>query len=150
MAGLTATDRTALERLTEESCWRFLAQHALGRIALVHLGAPMIFPVNYALDGQKVIFRAAPGTKLALAGAGVRVAFEVDEASEAFETGTSVVVHGTLRTVKDRAEIERLRRLPLRTWLPDRDHFVAVETTRITGRSITPHLRMDGVVADGG
>lgn len=108
-------DDQGLIRMDEEGCWRFLARHYLGRVGLMHLDNPMVFSVNYALDGRSVVFRTAPGTKLRLAATGVRVAFEVDEATELFETGTSVVVHGALHEVRHRDELERLRRLPLCT-----------------------------------
>ena len=140
--------RDPIVRLDEADCWKMLARHSLGRVALVHLGLPAIFPVNYVLDGTTVVFRAAPGTKLALARAGTRVAFEVDEASELFETGSSVVVHGTLREIT--GDRERLDRLPLRTWLPGRDHYLAVDEDWISGRSIPHHLAIDGLLADGG
>lgn len=135
-------------RLSDEQCWRLLSRHRLGRVAMVHLGQPVVFPVNFVLDGQTVVFRAAPGTKLALARAGARVAFEVDEASELFETGSSVIVHGTLRDVT--ADRDRLDRLPLRTWAAGRDHFISIEAERVSGRAIAPHLAHDGVLVDGG
>lgn len=135
-------------RLDEEACWRFVAGHFIGRIALSHLGSPMIFPVNYALDGHTVVFRAAPGTKLALGRARARVAFEVDEATEPLETGTSVVVHGVLEEVSHGPELERLRALPIRTWAPgDRDHVLVVRAESVTGRSISPR---SFEAADGG
>lgn len=79
------------------------------------------------------------------------MAFEVDEATELFETGTSVVVHGTMREVTNHDQIERLRHLPLRTWAPgDRDHFVRVEPEQVTGRQIPIHQHDDGLDADAG
>ena len=144
-------DDQGLVRMGEGECWRFLARHYLGRVGLVHLGSPMVFPVNYALDGRSVVFRTAPGTKLRLSAVGVRVAFEVDEATELFETGTSVVVHGTLHEVTDRDELVRLRQLSLRTWAPgDRDHFMLVHAEHITGRRIPMHPDDDGLAADAG
>lgn len=144
-------DGQGLIRMGEDECWRFLARQRLGRVGLVHLENPMIFPVNYALDGDRVVFRTAPGTKLQRAAAGVRVAFEVDEASELFETGTSVVVHGSLHETTLAGDIERVRRLPLRTWAPgDRDHFLWVEPSAVTGRRIPVHHQDDGLGADGG
>ncbi len=143
-------DAHGLVRLDEDECWRFLAHHALGRVGFVHLGQPMVFPVNYVVDGRAVVFRTAPGTKLAMAAAGVAVAFEVDEATELFESGTSVVVHGTLDEVTDGDEIARLRRLLPRTWAPgERDHFVRVEPRSVTGRQIPIHPSGDdGVDVD--
>lgn len=147
----TGTDAYGLIRLDEDECWEFLARHFLGRVALVHMGQPMVFPVNYALDGTSVVFRTAPGTKLATAAAGHRVAFEVDEASELFETGTSVMVHGTMRQVTDPAERVRLASLPIRVWAPgDRDHFVRVEPSWVSGRRIPMHQLDDGITTDGG
>lgn len=49
---------------------RSLARHALGRVAIVHLGLPAIFPLSFVLDGPTVVFRTAPGTTLAMARAG--------------------------------------------------------------------------------
>jgi nitroimidazol reductase NimA-like FMN-containing flavoprotein (pyridoxamine 5'-phosphate oxidase superfamily) len=143
-------DPQGMVRLDPRECWRFLERHWLGRVALVHMDQPMVFPVSYAVDGQTVVFRTAPGTKLSLAGVGIQVAFEVDEASELFETGTSVVVHGTMREVKDRAERLRLSSLRLRTWAPgDRDHYVVITPSFVTGREI-PHRPPDALGADAG
>jgi nitroimidazol reductase NimA-like FMN-containing flavoprotein (pyridoxamine 5'-phosphate oxidase superfamily) len=144
-------DANGLIRLGEEECWRFLAERSLGRLAVVHLENPLIFPVNYALDGRSVVFRTAPGTKLAMAAIGPLVVFEVDEADELFETGTSVMVHGTMREVTDRDERSRLARLPVRAWAPgDRDHVVRVEPTWVSGRRIPLRSVNDGVSADAG
>jgi nitroimidazol reductase NimA-like FMN-containing flavoprotein (pyridoxamine 5'-phosphate oxidase superfamily) len=140
-----------LIRLDEAGCWRFLAAHAQGRVGLVHLGHPLVFPVNYAVDGRAVVFRTAPGTKLTAAAAGAEVVFEVDEATALFETGTSVMVHGTLHEVTDPGERARLARLPIRTWAPgDRDHVLRVEPRWVSGRRIAGHLEDDGVTTDGG
>jgi nitroimidazol reductase NimA-like FMN-containing flavoprotein (pyridoxamine 5'-phosphate oxidase superfamily) len=147
----TRFDDQGLIRMDDEACWGFLARHYLGRIGLIHYGSPMVFPVNYALDGRAIVFRTAPGTKLKLAASGTLVAFEVDEASELFETGTSVVAHGIMHEVTDRAEVERLRHLPLRIWAPgDRDHFVRIAPEHLTGRQIPSHQHDDGLDADAG
>jgi nitroimidazol reductase NimA-like FMN-containing flavoprotein (pyridoxamine 5'-phosphate oxidase superfamily) len=144
-------DAQGLIRMDEEACWRFLERHYLGRVGVAHLDHPMIFPVNYALDERSVVFRTAPGTKLRLSGVGARVAFEVDEATELFESGASVVVHGVLHEVTDNREITRLRRLRLRTWAPgDRDHFVRIHADQITGREIPMHHHNEGLDADAG
>ena len=144
-------DDMGLIRLEEDECWQFLARHSLGRVGLVHMEYPMIFPVNYALDGRSVVFRTAPGTKLAIAAAGRAVAFEVDEVTELFETGTSVMLHGTMREVVSVDDRARLESLPIRVWAPgNRDRFVQIEPEWVTGRRIPYHQGDDGVAADGG
>lgn len=148
------TDRPTdveLLRLAEDDCWRFLADRHLGRVALVHMGQPMIYPVNYALDGRSVVFRSAPGSKLTAAGIDARVAFEVDEVSDTFESGTSIVVHGELREETDPEERERLRGLDIRPWAPGaRDHFLRVDARWISGRRIMPGSIEDGLGVDAG
>jgi nitroimidazol reductase NimA-like FMN-containing flavoprotein (pyridoxamine 5'-phosphate oxidase superfamily) len=145
------TNASGLLTLDEDECWAFLERHALGRVAVVHFGDPMVFPVNYGLDGRSVVFRTGPGTKLAFAAQGRAASFEVDEADELFSSGTSVVVHGRLHRVMRRDELARLDRLGLRAWAPgNRDDYVRVTASRVTGRRIAPQATDDGVAADGG
>lgn len=139
-----------LVRLDDEECWRLLERHRLGRVAIVSMNEPLIFPVNYALDGRSVVFRTAPGTKLARAAMRARAVFEVDEASQLFDSGASVMVHGTLRRVTDNQEIERLRSLPLRRWAPvGRDELIRLEAERVSGREIRPRPAGDALDVDG-
>ena len=78
-----------------------LARRQLGRLALAVDGDPDIFPVNYVVDGPRVLFRTAPGSKLAELSVNPRVAFEVDEYDETY--GASVVLKG----VAERLELQR-------------------------------------------
>jgi len=144
-------DEHGLIRMEDDECWEFLAGHSLGRVGLVHLDEPMVFPVNYLVDGRSVVFRTAPGTKLAMAGTAGPVVFEVDEATELFETGTSVMVQGTMHEVMSGVEKDRLAKLPLHAWAPgDRDHIIRIEPDGVSGRQIPLHHQDDGVTADGG
>ena len=144
-------DQVGLLRLSEEACWRFVERHHLGRVGIIHFDRPLIYPVNYAVDGHIVIFRTAPGTKLVSAALGEVATFEVDEADPLFESGTSVMVHGHLHEVTDPKERARLLRLPLHPWAPgDRDHVVWIEPDWVSGRQIVGRTVADGVAADGG
>src|SRR2546423_1491538 len=67
-----------IEVLSDRVCRELLRSHRVGRIALVDHGQPLIFPVNYAADDRALVFRTAPGIKLAEAPMS-RVAFEIDE-----------------------------------------------------------------------
>lgn len=144
-------DPQGLDRLDEPTCWALLARHRIGRIALVQHQRPVLFPVNYALDGRTIVFRTARGSKLSAAARSAMVAFEVDEVDERFERGTSVIVHGVAGEVTDPAERQRLAGLPIRPWASgDRDHFVRIEPRWVSGRSIPMSSDFDGVGADGG
>jgi nitroimidazol reductase NimA-like FMN-containing flavoprotein (pyridoxamine 5'-phosphate oxidase superfamily) len=144
-------DAQGLLRLNDEECWRFLGKHFLGRVAVIDFGMPMVFPVNYAVDGRSIVFRTAPGTKLTMAALGRDAAFEVDEVFGLFETGTSVMVHGTIHEVTDHDEKARLMALPLRPWAPGRrDHVVRVHPSWVSGRRIPVHALDDGLNADAG
>ena len=39
-----------IEVITEAECWRLLAEHTVGRLAVSIANRPDIFPVNYVLD----------------------------------------------------------------------------------------------------
>jgi nitroimidazol reductase NimA-like FMN-containing flavoprotein (pyridoxamine 5'-phosphate oxidase superfamily) len=67
----------SLETLGRAECLNLLATAQVGRVALLIEGRPEILPVNYALDGDAVLFRTAEGSVLTKA-ALTEVAFEVD------------------------------------------------------------------------
>ena len=54
-----------LRVLDRDQCLRLLAEDEIGRLAVIAGNTPAIFPVNYALDGDTIVFRTDPGTKLA-------------------------------------------------------------------------------------
>jgi uncharacterized protein len=71
--------RTGIELVDHQLCLRLLAWDVIGRLAVVAPGgSPMVFPVNYVLDGEAIVFRTAPGTKLD-AGSGGQACFEIDQ-----------------------------------------------------------------------
>jgi uncharacterized protein len=132
-----AMPEPGFEELAEDQCRRLLAEHHLGRLAIGDFGGPMIFPVNYVVYNDMVVFRTDPGSKLEAAAERELVAFEVDAADEATRTGWSVVVRGTLGEVTDSADLERLRALPLYPWAPgERARYLRVAPSSLTGRRI--------------
>ena len=68
---------TRVEPLDRVRCLQLLSEHNLGRLAVVSSGQPLIFPVNYTLDGGTVVFRTDAGNKLRRA-IGRPVSFEID------------------------------------------------------------------------
>ncbi|MEO7429615.1 MAG: pyridoxamine 5'-phosphate oxidase family protein, partial [Acidimicrobiales bacterium] len=53
-----------MEHLPPEECWSLLATVPVGRIGVLVNSAPEIYPVNHAVDGETIVFRTDPGTKL--------------------------------------------------------------------------------------
>jgi uncharacterized protein len=127
-----------LGELTREACLGLLAVRDVGRVAVVVDGRPIIFPVNYLLDGDLVVFRTDPGTKLDYGSFGP-VAFEIDYIDESRKEGWSVVVTGLGREITgalDRAS-EREQLLPLEPWAGGpKAHWIRIISPTITGRRL--------------
>lgn len=129
-----------LEVLSREESLILLSSVPVGRIVFTDRALPAILPVNFVLDDGAIIIRTGAGSKLAAATREAIVAFEADSFHETTETGWSVTVVGPAHRVEDPDEIERLKTLPLRTWVPvDPEHFVQIEMAQVSGRRIPPH-----------
>jgi uncharacterized protein len=131
--------RSRLELIDRRECFRLLAREPVGRLAVVLGGRPFIFPVNYLLDGETIVFLTDAGTKLdALSSS--PVAFEVDGIESRTHSGWSVHVSGYAREVTTFSSPELVRRidaLALRPWAPgDKGHCVQIVPESVTGRRI--------------
>ena len=132
-------DPGAIETIERDECVRLLGTQDVGRIAFVNGGAPDVLPVNYAVDGDAIVFATAAGSKLWSAERGP-VAFEVDWTDPATRTGWSVVVHGRAQEITEFDSpdvVRRIRQLPVHPWAGgDRPHLVRITAGTITGRRI--------------
>ena len=128
-----------LEPLFRDECLRLLATQQVGRLGVIEGGAPMVVPVNYVLDGDEVVFRSDPGTKLTHGRRGP-VCFEVDSFDEVSRTGWSVLIRGRLEEVPslDAAVLRNhVTTLPIVPWAGGRKaHWVRLIATAITGRAL--------------
>lgn len=123
------------EVLNVETCWELLEAGRVGRIAVDIAGQPDIFPINYAVDGETLVFRTRAGTKLAGAAIGCFVALEIDGVDPVERTVWSVVVKGTAREITRAPERDAARRLPLIPWVAElTPEFVRIEPLLVTGR----------------
>jgi nitroimidazol reductase NimA-like FMN-containing flavoprotein (pyridoxamine 5'-phosphate oxidase superfamily) len=132
--------RTGLERIDRDACLGLLAADVVGRVAVVDGGTPVILPVNYLLDGEDIVFRTDPGTKLDAASR-APACFEIDAFDRAQHTGWSVVVTGRLEEVThyDARTWERVHALPVQPWAGgQKDHWMRLVPTSIGGRRIGP------------
>jgi len=133
--------RTGLEILDRDQCVALLERSSLARIAVVAGGQPLVFPVNFTLDGDAVVFRTDAGTKLYAARNGP-VAFECDGVDRLSHTGWSVLGTGEAEEVVNEAELARLARLPLGPWCPGpKSTWLRIRPRVLTGRRIPPRSR---------
>jgi nitroimidazol reductase NimA-like FMN-containing flavoprotein (pyridoxamine 5'-phosphate oxidase superfamily) len=131
------TETPTVEQLDGDECWVLLRPRHLGRIAFFGDGGAEVQPVNYLVDDDTIVFRTDIGLKWSVAVAGDRITFEVDEANADLRTGWSVVVKGRAEEVLDPAQLDRLRRLPLRPWTGgDKRHWLRLHPTKISGRRV--------------
>lgn len=135
--------------LDEDECWNLLSRCELGRLAIVSEDAPEIFPVNYVTDGARILFRTAPGSKLAELRRNPRVAFEVDEHDTA--SAASVIVKGIAERLEVQRDIDAADALPLSSWIPTLKYrWVRIVPTSITGRRFPRDPEPDRYVASSG
>ena len=129
--------------LTPQECDDLLRQHAVGRIGFIIDGWPVVLPVNYGFDADDLVVRTSAHSKLAAATRELaQVALEVDSPVILFRSGWSVLTHGVASEIRDRAELARLRSLPLDPWpLGVKDHWIRIRIVQVTGRRLADRGR---------
>jgi nitroimidazol reductase NimA-like FMN-containing flavoprotein (pyridoxamine 5'-phosphate oxidase superfamily) len=111
-------DDRSLE-LTGVECMKLLAGRHLGRVAVVSDDGPAVYPVNYTLDRDAVVFHTTEPPRLGPDG---QVALQVDDLSETRNAGWSVVVRGQASEVREPADAP--------------GHYIRLRHATMTGRRI--------------
>ena len=135
---------SGIELIDRDECLTLLAGDEIGRLAIIDAGRPLIFPVNYGLDGEDIVVRTAPGTKLEQ-GPRSPACFEIDGFDRPSRAGWSVVVTGRLDEVTPYHghAFTRADSLELHPWAEGaKDHLLRLAPSSITGRRI--RARVDG------
>lgn len=131
------SDHASMEVLSLEECFGLLGYTPVGRIAFLADGAVQIFPINYKVDGERIVFRSPVGSKLDAAEMGRRVTFEADQWDPPTRSGWSVVASGHIREVDDADRLANLEELGLEPWL---DHpqmnWIEIVVEDISGRRL--------------
>lgn len=131
------SQHSGIEVIDTDECRRLLAQDEIGRIAVVIGAMPMILPVNYALDGDAIVCRTMPGSRLDV-GQG-NAAFEVDHFDRERRSGWSVLVTGHLEEVNryQAADLQRIQALGVEPWARGtRELWLRLRPSFITGRIV--------------
>jgi hypothetical protein len=127
-----------LEILSQDECRTLLETHDVGRVGFVIDDFPVVLPVNYAVVGDTIVVRTAPGVLTA----GVPdqpVAFEVDGFERWNRSGWSVLAQGHGRDITEGSDdrSEALRQKDIDTWAPgDRVVSLTIDIVRLSGRRI--------------
>jgi nitroimidazol reductase NimA-like FMN-containing flavoprotein (pyridoxamine 5'-phosphate oxidase superfamily) len=126
------------EEMDSDECFRALATKSIGRLVVLEADEPDLFPVNYLLDGTRIVFRTAWGLKL-MQSVLQRVAFEVDEIDEDRHEAWSVVIRGVAEEITDELadRSQSARDELLKPWGPGaKDHWVRIVPRVVTGRRL--------------
>jgi hypothetical protein len=147
LVGMT-TDASIPEtaQLPVEECWRLLRSASVGRLAVWVQDHPEIFPINYKVHQESLVFRTGAGTKLASA-LGKMVALEADGADTDAGVAWSVVVKGSATALPNTPELLASVGHLLFPWETGRkDHFLRIVPEEVTGR----RFRISAPLAWGG
>lgn len=122
-----------VSHLSEADSWNLLETNEFGRLALSVSNQPEIFPINYVVQDGTLLFRTAPGTKLAALTVNEAVAVEIDGHDES--GGWSVVVKGQAHAAEWGVDFEVAQVAGLRPWVAThKPVFVRVQPLSVTGR----------------
>jgi len=122
---------------------RLIASGGVGRIAFSGRYGPTVFPVNYRLYQDSIVFRTAQDSstdedlRTGIANAEYKVAFEIDDFDSATREGWSVLVQGSVHHVDSEDERALVSRAGVDPWPGgDRELFLRIIPSRITGRRV--------------
>ena len=127
------TESGTLEDLSREECLDLLGQYQVGRVAVGRGDqSPLVVPVNYVLDGEVIVFRSDPGSKIYEIRRGP-ASFQVDQIDALRHTGWSVLVQG----IAYEATGHEVRCVTVEPWVAGpKDRWVRLVPRTISGRRI--------------
>jgi nitroimidazol reductase NimA-like FMN-containing flavoprotein (pyridoxamine 5'-phosphate oxidase superfamily) len=125
-----------LELLSEQQCRELLSGGEVGRVGITVGALPAIFPVNYRVVDDAIVFWTAPGSKMSAATAGAVVAFEVDDYQLADRSGWSVLVVGQAEVVVEPALTAKAIASHLEPFADGRNALVRIMPTFVSGRRL--------------
>lgn len=131
----TTQDVPDIEALSHDQCWELLRGQVIGRLAVVVEDHPDIFPVNYAVDKDSLVFRTAEGTKLYGSTSNTPVAFEIDGYVSKTKQAWSVVLRGTVFAIWSDTEVAEAESLILQPWQGGpKNHLMRILPLNLSGR----------------
>ena len=129
-----------LEELTVDECRELLDTQQVGRLALNTPAGLRIYPVNYSMQGDDIVFRTVPYGEVANNAADSQVAFSVDDLDVDMRSGWHVLAVGTCRRVEDPGEVRMIRdESDPQPWAAgQRNLYFRLAWDDLTGRRVHP------------
>lgn len=126
-------DRHGTELLATSTCLELLRTKRLGRLGLSMGALPVVHPVNFAADVDRLYIRTGLGSKLSAALRGAVVCLEVDDIDDTGTEGWSVLVTGRAEELVG-ADAERAAHLlgDGSSWAGN--HYVGIRIELVSGR----------------
>ena len=140
-------DTHQIAHIPHDECWSLLHRSGVGALATIAQGRPDLFPINYLVDGHTLLFRSAPGTKVAELEVNPHAAF-VAQGQDA-ESAWSVVLRGEVEMLTDQVEVVGSGALELASWAPGSKRvFMRLTPSSVQGRRV-PRSDLDRSVLYG-
>jgi nitroimidazol reductase NimA-like FMN-containing flavoprotein (pyridoxamine 5'-phosphate oxidase superfamily) len=134
---MQADRRPSVQFIHDNECEELLRSHRWGRLAVQVVDHPEVFPLNYAMDGHRIVFRIDRGAKLASLRQNHIASFQIDEVDEEQRCGWSVMAVGPISEAIDAGDIERLEGLGLESWVTsESNHWMQLSPHRLSGRRL--------------
>ena len=147
----TEDQGVGVEVLEQVECLELLGRSSIGRVAVSMGAVPSVFPVNFALLDQAIVFWTSTGTKLDTAMRNAVVAFEGRRSRRGLPGRISVLVVGIADELRDPVLIDRVKHLPVAPWAEGpREHVVTIQPEVISGHRIVHQSELASAEADGG
>lgn len=136
-----AHHRGRIEELDADRCRVLLQTVPVARVVHVVSGEPHVALVNIAVDGEDVMVRCTPGSRLqtALSTPGAPVLVEADEVDPETRSGWSVVARGHMTPVLEQVTVARLDRTTPPSWIlgDSGGTWLRLTVEELTGRSVS-------------
>ena len=123
--------------LDAHECWRLLGTVPLGRLAIpaAEGQSPDVFPINYRVHENCIVFRTAAGAKYAAVTSNAAVTLEADSVNSETGMAWSVVAKGRASETSLHDSVANAADRLLFAWEPgSKEHIVRIDVDTITGR----------------
>jgi transcriptional regulator with XRE-family HTH domain len=130
-----------VHELDPRECHALLRSGGVARVVFVADRGPVALPVNFRMLGEDIVFRTGDGSIGQAVTAGGVLGFEVDHLDDALGEGWSVLATGHGELVEDKAVLEEIAALDIRSWAgANRPRVVRLRIAELTGRRIARRL----------